>query len=241
MYSCHLTGPRLFAANVRPLTEKARWILRCAGCQKKIKMNHLIWALSHLLSAVVLIRPANLSVHVELKGVHLFAICHSHCLDATTPELIRKMSTGSLPWDLLILFFFLHTCPFSWTCLQKRSGYWRRERQGQCSVIMWVKRAAAKLDVMSTSRREEGERSGRWETALTDRKLCSQDWQLEQPMDNHQDGITSGIFFNLHYTKHGGHNFLSEARFSLKRFTTSQNTTSKFETRITQQQQRLHK
>lgn len=138
-------------------------------------------------------------------------------------------------------FFFLHTCPFSWTCLQKRSGYWRRERQGQCSVIMWVKRAAAKLDVMSTSRREEGERSGRWETALTDRKLCSQDWQLEQPMDNHQDGITSGIFFNLHYTKHGGHNFLSEARFSLKRFTTSQNTTSKFETRITQQQQRLHK
>lgn len=74
-----------------------------------------------------------------------------------------------------------------------------------------------------------------------DRKRCSQDWQLERPMDNHQDGITSGIFFNLHYTKHGGHNFLSEARFSLQRFTASQNTTSKFETRITQQHQRLYK
>lgn len=104
------------------------------------------------------------------------------------------MSTGSLPWDILVLIFSLRTCPFSWTCLQNRSGYWRRERQGQCSVIMWVKRAAAKLDVTSTSRREEGERLARGETALTQRKLCAQDWQLQQPMDDHKDVKLPGCF-----------------------------------------------
>lgn len=108
-----------------------------------------------------------------------------------------------------------------------------------------MKRAAAKLDVMSTSRREEGERSGRVETAL-DRpqalltRLTTRATNGQPPRRHNFRDIF--FLFNLHYTKHGGHKFcLSEARFSLERFSSTQNITSEFETRITQQQQRLYK
>lgn len=79
-----------------------------------------------------------------------------------------------------------------------------------------------------------------WQT----RKLCSQDWQLERPMGNHQDGITSGVFFFffLIFTTQnmevaivlGRPDFL----WSVFQVRTP---TLKFETRITQQRQRLYK
>lgn len=82
------------------------------------------------------------------------------------------------------------------------------------SDFMWVNRAAAKLDVMSTSRHEEGARSGWGERAVTDCSLLTRLTTL----------ATNGLLarrnnfrdlFYLNYTKHGGHSFLTKARFFL--------------------------
>lgn len=181
------------------------------------------------------IQPANLSagyfLTAELRTAWWTLRCLQYSPPSTrcykTPELISNMFTGSLLWDLLTLFYLFSYVPAPFLGHASRNAVATGGEKGKDNVqqlcewneqlpnlTWWAHRGARK------ARGQAGERDGTWQTA----SCGSQDWQLEQPMDNRQDGITSGIFFfyplfNLHYTKHGGHIFfLSEARFYLERF-----------------------